>query len=238
MKINMKNFVLFAGVLFLMGSAACAQKNKKNKGKADEMVTQMDSISYVFGASLGMNIRQSGIEGVSIEQIYQGVQDALEGDSSMAISIDDGNMLVRAYMTELQSKKAEEAVAVAEAYMAEKAASGNLKSTESGILYEVVTEGTGAKPLASDKVKVHYEGKTTDGEIFDSSYERGTPAEFPLTRVIPGWTETLQLMPVGSTWIVTIPPALAYGERGSPPNIGPNEVLIFKIELIDITTGQ
>ncbi len=238
MKINMKNFVLFAGVLCLMGSAACAQKNKKNKGNADEMVSQMDSISYVFGASLGMNIRQSGIEGVSLEQIYQGVQDALEGDSSMAISIDEGNMLVRAYMTELQAKKAEEAVAKAEAYMAEKAESGNLQSTESGILYEVVTEGTGAKPLASDKVKVHYEGTTTDGKVFDSSYERGTPAEFPLTRVIPGWTETLQLMPVGSTWIVTIPPALAYGERGSPPNIGPNEVLIFKIELIDITTGQ
>ncbi len=87
-------------------------------------------------------------------------------------------------------------------------------------------------------VKVNYEGKTTDGEVFDSSYERGQPAEFPLNRVIPGWTEILQLMNVGSTVEVIIPPALAYGERGSPPNIGPNEVLIFKIELLEIMPAQ
>lgn len=238
MKITMKNVAMFAGILMLMGSAACAQKGKKGKDKAPAIVTEMDSVSYIFGASLGMNIRQSDIEGVEIDQVYQGLKDALESDSNMVISMEDGNNYVRAYMTKQQAEAAAKSIQVAEEYMAAKVAEGKLQSTESGILYEVVTEGNGPMPVASDKVKVNYEGTTTDGEVFDSSYERGSPAEFPLTRVIPGWTEILQLMPVGSTWIVTIPPALAYGERGSPPNIGPNEVLIFKIELIDITTGQ
>lgn len=238
MKITFKNLALFAGILFMMGSAACAQKGKKNKDKAPEMVTEMDSVSYIFGASLGMNIRQSEIEDVSLDQLFQGIKDALESDSSMAISMEDGNNYVRAFMGKQQAELAAKAVGKADAYMKEKAAAGGLESTESGMLYEVVTEGTGALPDAADKVKVHYEGKTTDGVVFDSSYERGEPAEFPLTRVIPGWTEILQLMPIGSTWIVTIPPAMAYGDRGSPPKIGPNEVLIFKIELIDITTGK
>lgn len=235
---TMRNVAMFAGILLLMGSAACAQKHKKGKDKAPAMQTEMDSVSYIFGASLGMNIRQTDIEGVELEQLYQGLKDALESDSTMMISMEDGNNYVREYMTKQQAVLAEKSVKIAEDYMAARVAEGNLQATESGMLYEVVTEGTGALPVASDKVKVNYEGTTTDGEVFDSSYERGSPAEFPLTRVIPGWTEILQVMPIGSTWIVTIPPALAYGERGSPPNIGPNEVLIFKIELIDITTGE
>lgn len=235
---TMKNFALFAGIFVLMGSAACAQKNKRNKDKAPEMVTQMDSISYIFGTSLGMNIRQSEIDDVQLEQIFQGIKDGLESDSAMAIPFSEGNQIVRAFMMELQAKKAEEAVAKSEAYMAEKRAEEGMMTTESGMVYEIITEGTGPMPVSSDKVKVNYEGTTTDGKVFDSSYERGQPMEFPLTRVISGWTEILQLMPVGSTWMVTIPPALAYGERGSPPNIGPNEVLIFKIELIDIVTEK
>lgn len=238
MKMTMKNFALFAGIFVLMGSAACAQKNKRNKDKAPEMVTQMDSISYIFGTSLGMNIRQSEIDDVQLEQIFQGIKDGLESDSAMAIPFSEGNQIVRAFMMELQAKKAEEAVAKSEAYMAEKRAEEGMMTTESGMVYEIITEGTGPMPVSSDKVKVNYEGTTTDGKVFDSSYERGQPMEFPLTRVISGWTEILQLMPVGSTWMVTIPPALAYGERGSPPNIGPNEVLIFKIELIDIVTEK
>lgn len=234
MKIKLKSFVLFAGVLCLMASAACAQKGDKKGGKSAEMKNEMDSVSYIFGTSLGSNIRQSGIEGVNVDQVMAGFEDALEGDSAMKISMEDGSVLVRSFMGEIQKKKTAESMQKATEYMDKAAADGKLQSTESGILYEVVTMGEGPKPEATDKVKVHYEGKTTAGEVFDSSYERGQPAEFPLNRVIPGWTEILQQMPVGSTWIVTIPPALAYGERGSPPNIGPNEVLIFKIELQEI----
>jgi FKBP-type peptidyl-prolyl cis-trans isomerase FklB len=236
MKIKLRRVALFSGVLFLMGSAACAQMgDKKNggSGEAGEMKDQMDSISYVFGSSLGANIRQSGIEDVNTNQVMAGLEDAMEGDSGMVISTEEGQTMVRSFMQKQQKQKAAEAMDEANAYM-EKMAEGDMQSTASGIYYEVIEEGDGEKPEATDRVKVNYEGKTTDGEVFDSSYERGKPAEFPLNRVIPGWTEILQLMPVGSTWKAVFPPSLAYGERGSPPNIGPNEVLIFKIELIDI----
>jgi len=235
----MKNLVFFAGILCLLASAACAQKGGKNgKNKKVELKSEMDSISYILGAGMGKNIRQNDITDVDVDLVMAGLIDGIDSDSTMKISFKDGNDYVRAYAMRKQQMAAEGALGEAEAYMEEKKAEGNLQSTESGILYEVVEMGDGPKPTKDDKVKVNYEGKTTDGEIFDSSYERGQPAEFPLTRVIPGWTEILQEMPVGSTFIATIPPSLAYGERGSPPNIGPNEVLIFKIELLDITTGK
>ncbi len=229
---TIKSFTLFAGVLCLMASAACAQKGEKKGG--DAMQTKMDSISYVFGASLGANIRMTKIEGVNVDQVTKGLEDGLAGDSTMIISMADGQKMVGKFMQEVREKEGAESLAKADAYMKDAAAKGDLKSTESGILYEVVKEGDGPVPTKTDKVRVHYEGKTTDGKVFDSSYERGEPAEFPVNRVIPGWTEILQQMPVGSIYNVTIPPALAYGERGSQPNIGPNEVLIFKIELLGI----
>lgn len=235
----MKNLVLFAGVLCLLASAACAQKGKKDrKSKKVELKSEMDSISYILGAGMGKNIRQNDISDVDIDIVMAGLVDGIESDSAMKISFKEGNDYVRAFAMKKQKKAADKAQAEADAYMEKMMAEGKLKSTESGILYEVVKMGDGPKPTKDDKVKVNYEGKTIDGEIFDSSYERGKPAEFPLTRVIPGWTEILQKMPVGSTFIATIPPQLAYGERGSPPNIGPNEVLIFKIELLDITTEK
>src|SRR5690606_13346559 len=126
---------------------------------------------------------------------------------TMRVTANEGNQVLQAFMTDFQMKKAEESKVKANEYMKGADADGKLQSTESGILYEVLTMGEGPKPSATDKVKVHYEGKTTTGNIFDSSYERGQPAEFPLNRVIPGWTEILQQMPVGSTWIATIPPA-------------------------------
>ena len=237
MKIKMKSLVLFTGVLFLMSSAACAQKgNDKSKSKSSaELKTTVDSVSYFFGTSLGGNFVQLGMDDVEIDQVMQGLKDALKDDeAALKISQADGERVARTYIDGLQAKKGEAALAKGDNYLKEKAKEANIQSTESGILYEVVVMGDGPKPKATDKVRVNYEGKTTDGKVFDSSYERGQPAEFPLNRVIAGWTEILQEMPVGSTWITTLPPSLAYGERGSPPNIGPNEVLIFKIELIDI----
>ena len=235
MKIKMKSYVLFAGILFLMSSAACAQKGNDTTKASSELKTTIDSVSYFFGTSLGANFVQLGMDDVSLNQVMQGIEDALKKDeAAMKITPAEGEQVARAYIDGLQAKKGEEALEKGRAYLSEKAKEDNIQSTESGILYEVVTMGDGPKPKATDKVRVNYEGKTTDGNVFDSSYERGQPAEFPLNRVISGWTEILQEMPVGSTWIATLPPNLAYGERGSPPNIGPNEVLIFKIELIDI----
>lgn len=230
----MRKMAFFGGLLMLMASAACAQKGGKRNADKAQITNEMDSISYVFGSSLGQNIRGAEIEGVNPDLLLQGVMDAMESDSAMKISMEDGNTLVRTFMEREQAAKAEKSKGKADAFMAEAAKDDSYQRTESGILYKVMTQGNGAMPAATEKVRVHYEGRTTAGDIFDSSYERGEPAEFPLNRVIPGWTEMLQLMPVGTTVEATIPPALAYGERGSPPNIGPNEVLIFKIELIDI----
>lgn len=238
MKSKMKSLVLFTGVLFMMSSAACAQKgNEKRKSSgSDELKTMIDSVSYVFGSNLGANIQQIGMEDeVQLDKVMQGLEDALKGDdSALKISQADGGQIARKYIDGLQAKKNEAAIAKGQEYLKEKAKEDNIQSTESGILYEVVVMGDGPKPKAEDKVRVNYEGKTRDGKVFDSSYERGQPIDFGLNQVIAGWTEILQEMPVGSTWIATLPPHLAYGERGSPPNIGPNEVLIFKIELIDI----
>jgi len=231
----MKKIGFFAALAILIGSGACAQKNASKTTSGDlTLNNEMDSISYIMGASLATNIRQANIEGVDIDRLMLGVENGLDGDSSLVINMQDGNQIIMAYMQKVQAKAAEEAIAKADQFMAEQEATGEYQKMENGILYKIMTEGDGAKPEATDVVKVNYEGTNTKGEVFDSSYERGTPAEFPLNRVIKGWTETLKMMPVGSTWVVVIPPGLAYGERGSPPKIGPNEPLTFKIELIEI----
>lgn len=231
---KIRKLSLFAAVLMLMGSGACAQKQTSGTDGDVTLQNRMDTISYIFGASLGQNIRQAEIDDVNIDAVMAGVRHAVESDSNMMVTMQEGDRIVRQFMQEKQAEAAAEGQREADEYMASLADQENLQKTESGIYYEVITQGEGEKPSATDRVRVHYEGKTTDGEVFDSSHQRGQPAEFPLNRVIPGWTETLQMMPVGSKWKVIIPPALAYGKRGSPPTIGPNEVLIFEIELLDI----
>lgn len=234
----MKSIGFFAGVLILLGSGACAQKNSGSAGGPVSLDNEMDSISYIMGASLAANINQANIEGVDLDRLMMGVKDGMEGDSALAINMTDGNAYIMAYMQKVQAKAAEAAIAKAQAFIDEQEATGEYQKMENGILYQIIEEGNGPKPSATDVVKVNYEGTNTKGEIFDSSYERGTPAEFPLNRVIKGWTETLKMMPTGSTWKVVIPPGLAYGERGSPPKIGPNEPLTFKIELIEIVQNE
>ncbi len=226
-----RKVTVFSMLILMLGSGACAQKGKGGK---TEITSEMDSLSYFFGASLGQNVRQAEFEGVNPDLVLQGFVDGMDSDEALKIPMADGNEMVMAYMNRQQAVKAEKAEAKAREFMQSKANDTDYTKTESGMYYKVLQAATGTRPVASDKVRVHYEGKTIEGKVFDSSYDRGQPAEFQLNRVIPGWTEMLQLMEVGSTVEAIIPPDLAYGERGSPPNIGPNEVLIFKIELLDI----
>src|SRR5690554_5986255 len=228
-----RRLTLLIAILVAFGSGGCAQKKSTGSGEVS-LQSKIDSISYIFGASLGENIKQSEIGDINLDAVMAGVADSIEEDGELRITMQDGDRIVRQFMQEKQMQAAAEGKKKSEEYMASLADDADLQSTDSGIYYEVLTEGSGEKPSETDVVRVHYEGTTTDGEVFDSSYERGQPAEFPLNRVIPGWTETVQMMSVGSKWRVIIPPALAYGERGSPPVIGPNEVLIFQIELLDI----
>lgn len=230
----MKRIGAFLALLILIGSGACAQKGDKGSTRNTTLENEMDSVSYIMGASLATNMRKANIEDVDLERLIQGIKDGMKGDSSLVISMGDGNEFIMAYMRRKKAEEAEKAKEVAQTFMAEQEATGEYQKTESGILYKVIEQGEGQVPVETDVVKVHYEGTNMKGEVFDSSYQRGTPSEFPANRVIRGWTEMLKMMPVGSTYMVVIPPDLAYGERGSPPKIGTNEPLTFKIELIDI----
>lgn len=143
-------------------------------------------------------------------------------------------MFIQSYFQKLMDKKSEAAKADGVKFLEENKKKEGVQTTASGIQYKVNTMGTGPKPLATDRVKVHYTGKLIDGTVFDSSVERGEPAVFPLNGVIPGWTEALQLMPVGSKWTIYLPSDLAYGERGAGQQIPPHSTLIFEVELISI----
>lgn len=200
--------------------------------------TEKDKVSYMVGMDLGKNLERIKGE-IDVKVLAQGLEASLSGGKT-ALTEEEANKVKQDFMQKLQAKQVEEEKAAAEknktegaAYLAKNKTKSGVKTTASGLQYEVVKEGTGAKPKATDTVKVHYLGTKVDGTKFDSSYDRGEPATFPLNGVIKGWTEALQLMPVGSKYKLAIPSELAYGEQ-APPSIGPNAVLVFDVELIAI----
>lgn len=210
--------------------------------QGQDLNTKMDSISYALGMNLGRSISQ--LEGIDLnrEMIYQGLEDMF-GDKEAALTQQDVQSLLMALQQEMQAAQMEQARAAAseakergQAFLEENKTKEGVEVTESGLQYKVITSASGPTPAATSVVKVHYEGRLLDGTVFDSSYERGQPAEFPLNRVISGWTEGLQLMPVGSKFQFYIPSGLAYGDRGSPPAIGPGETLVFDVELLEIVS--
>lgn len=230
----------------LLTLSACGKDEKA--AKAPVLETEQAKQAYSLGVSAGRYL-QSTIEeynkisvDLNAELILRGVQDGIAGKSE--VSEEDIQQLLTALdetYRVAQTKLAEEAAAAAkaagEAFLAENAKKEGVTVTESGLQYEVVQAAEGVKPTAEDTVKVHYTGTLTDGTVFDSSVERGEPIEFPLNRVIPGWTEGVQLMSVGSKFRFTIPSELAYGERDMG-TIPPHSVLVFDVELLDVTKAQ
>ena len=203
-------------------------------------MTELESLSYALGLSMGNNFKSSGIEEMHIKEFAEGVAAVFEG-TQPKMSYDEAKNVIREFFTALEEKQNAAAAkmgevnkAAGEAFLAENAKRPEVKTTESGLQYEVITEGNGDKPAASDTVVVHYTGTLIDGTVFDSSVERGTPATFGVTQVIPGWVEALQLMQVGAKWRLYIPSDLAYGPRGAGGAIGPNSTLIFDVELLQI----
>jgi FKBP-type peptidyl-prolyl cis-trans isomerase FklB len=187
--------------------------------------------SYGIGYDIGMNISSGGItaEDVQPSELLKGLMDALAGKDP-AVEPD----VVRSAMEALGKKLLARKLDSNKKFLAENAKQEGVVVTDSGLQYKVLKSGTGATPQANSQVTVHYEGKLLSGQVFDSSLQRGQPATFGVSRVIPGWTEALLRMKVGDKWELVIPSNLAYGEQGSPPVIGPNEVLKFEVELLEV----
>lgn len=204
------------------------------------METSFDKLSYALGLSMGNNFKASGIESINIEDFADGVAAVYYG-SQPKMTYDEAKSEIQRFFTELEAKQkaASEAMAAVNAkagddFLAENGKRVEVKTTASGLQYEVLKEGEGPQPTAADQVVVHYTGKLIDGTVFDSSEERGTPATFGVSQVIPGWVEALQLMKAGSTWRLFIPSALAYGPQGAGGVIGPNQTLIFDVTLLEV----
>ena len=200
----------------------------------------MDKLSYALGMSMGHNFKGSGINELNVQDFANGVAAVYDGVQPEMTYV-EAKQTVQEFFTKMQEEMEAEAAKageankqIGEAFLSENAKREGIKVTESGLQYEVLTEGNGATPAASDKVEVHYTGKLIDGTVFDSSVERGVPAMFGVTQVIPGWVEALQLMKEGDKWRLYIPSDLAYGSQGAGGIIGPNSTLIFDVELLRV----
>jgi FKBP-type peptidyl-prolyl cis-trans isomerase len=228
---------LIAGVALTV--AAC------NKGEATkkELKTDTEKFSYAIGMDIGRSLKRLDTP-VDTMSLRQGVQDVLDDKPTLLTAEQVTEVMTAASkkIQEAQQQKAKDMGAKnlveSQKFLAENAKKEGVQTTKSGLQYQVITEGKGPKPKATDRVSVNYVGTLVNGEKFDSSYDRHEPATFPLNAVIPGWTEGLQLMTVGSKYKLWIPPELGYGERGAGPKIGPNSALIFEVELLSIDNGK
>lgn len=201
---------------------------------------QLDRISYALGLSMGNNFRSSGIESIVVEDFADGVA-AVYAGATPKMTYDEAKAVIQEFFQEMDAKQQAAAAKMGEvneqagrAFLEENGKREEVKITASGLQYEVLEEGTGAQPTSADQVTVHYTGKLIDGTVFDSSVERGAPATFGVTQVIPGWVEALQMMKEGAKWRLYIPSQLAYGPNGAGGVIGPNATLIFDVELIKV----
>ncbi|MCL1822004.1 MAG: FKBP-type peptidyl-prolyl cis-trans isomerase [Prolixibacteraceae bacterium] len=229
-------FFLTVFIVIAVLIASCQPQGGKVKLK--DMKTDADSASYAIGVIIGLQNQQilqnfPGADNLSIDIITKVFHAVLEKKDTT-----DGNTaneILGIYLDNISKVEGQKNLEEGNAFLEKNKAKKGIQITDSGLQYEIITEGTGPKPTVEDVVKVHYHGTFINGEVFDSSVDRGQPVEFPLTGVIPGWTEGLQLMPVGSKWKLYIPGHIAYGEGGDQyGRIGPNVTLIFEVELLDI----
>ena len=201
---------------------------------------ELDRLSYALGVSMGYNFRASGIQELNVDDFADALGAVFYGRATK-MTAEEAKTEVQSFFMQLQQKQQEENAKMAdinaaagEQFLLENGKRAEVLTTPTGLQYEVLTQGEGAKPGAGDSVTVHYTGKLIDGTVFDSSEERGEPATFGVTQVIPGWVEALQMMNEGSKWRLYIPSELAYGPNGAGGVIGPNQTLIFDVTLISV----
>jgi len=195
--------------------------------------TQLDTASYAFGASIANDLKNRGVNSLNYTLVSKAMSDVFSG-GNVIFSPEKSQEVIYGLLNVLEKKKFEGAIAEADKYLSDNKQKSGITTLPSGLQFEVLAPGTGAKPLVTDEVTVHYKGTLTNGKQFDSSYDRGEPTSFALNQVIPGWTEGLQQMNIGSKYRFFIPYALAYGERGAGKDIPPYSTLIFEVELIKI----
>ena len=198
-----------------------------------KLTSPIDSVSYSIGVNVALGLKQQNLANANVKAISQALQDVLQSQN-LQIAPEQANQIIGAFFQRDRLEKANANKKVGEQFLLENKKKPGIMTTASGLQYEIVKEGTGPKPMTTDTVKAHYTGWLLDGTVFDSSVERGQPLEIPVNQVIQGWSEALQLMPVGSKWKLYIPSTLAYGSQGTGPQIGPNSTLVFDIELLEI----
>ena len=197
----------------------------------------MDKLSYALGLSMGNNFKGSGIQELNVDDFAAAVRSVYDG-SKPEMTIDEAKQVVTEFFTELEKRQVEMNREVGKRFLEENAKKEGVIVTASGLQYKIVKEGNGIHPSANDKVTVHYTGRLIDGTVFDSSVERGMPATFGVTQVIPGWVEALQMMREGDEWQLYIPSELAYGPNGAGGVIGPDATLIFDVQLIKVNAKK
>ncbi|MCB9034140.1 MAG: FKBP-type peptidyl-prolyl cis-trans isomerase [Chitinophagales bacterium] len=233
--------ILFIAAVIAIAFTAC-KSGGSNELKSYKLKTTDDSVAYAIGAQIAMQMQLNSLKQTDSNINFMALAKAMyEMYQDGKLSVDEKEIegvLMRKFNPEVYQQGLDNEKK-GKAFLEKNAKKAGVKTTASGLQYEVITEGTGPKPTATDNVKVHYTGTLLDGTVFDSSVERGEPVEFPLGQVIKGWTEGLQLMPVGSKYKFYVPADLAYGASGQPQGgIGPNEPLIFEVELLSIEKAK
>jgi FKBP-type peptidyl-prolyl cis-trans isomerase FklB len=223
--------LLIISLTIILSSSSYSQNFFNQTNKTPK--TEMEKLSYSLGVNMATGVKAQGLETIDANALAKAFKDVFEGND-LDISEEDGMKLLQEYFGKLQAAAQEKAGEAGATYLAENAAKEGVITTASGLQYEVLTKGSGVNPTAADQVTVHYHGMLTDGTVFDSSVDRGEPAKFGVTQVIPGWIEALQLMSIGDKWKLTIPSNLAYGDKGAGGMIGPGATLVFEVELLGI----
>jgi FKBP-type peptidyl-prolyl cis-trans isomerase len=230
-----KSFNLLSAVLILIAGMSCQQKKA---GSSIKLESAADSAGYAIGILVGNNNKEQiknapGGEEINLEAMAEGFRMSTLEEGGV-ITMEEADKILKSYFEQAGEKEGQANLESGNAFLEQNKSRNGVTVTESGLQYEVLKQGSGDKPAATDQVRVHYHGTLIDGTVFDSSIDRGEPVVFGVNQVIPGWTEALQLMPTGSKWKIYLPSELAYGEQGAGQDIGPNSTLIFEVELLEI----